>query len=454
MLSIKQSLHKIRDIASNWISDQASDGATAMGNVTATLLNTDFSEREIITIQGAHDPELEKKLREYTLELEGGKTEPTSNIYEGITDPDVLVRLEARIRDAEHKPGAWSETRQSMGGICTRIEPINVLALPVKEDSWASFSFKRDAWLAVEAVNALPELIGRLRGAEQGERAADAEVERLQGLLESAKEIGVAACNQIMATSTEPQAWLDVISERRRQASVEGHKPERDDCYTSGELAQAAGAYAIESTTNRYGESLNLAATDLFPWDLEHWKTADHRRNLVKAGALILAEIERLDRAEAAKPAELYTEAEEARMDVVGQNGNDGEHYSAVADDWIKWDADACGRIPKNVAAVRFKDGRETSTVSGVNWAPKSDSFRHTEVVAYRLKPADRDWVEWTGELCPVDDLDAMVWVRLEGVSEVRPGIARNWDWRTEPAMGRSRIVAYTLKDPAMAAKP
>ena len=34
----------------------------------------------------------------------------------------------------------------------------------------------------------------------------------------------------------------------------------------------------------------------LWPWAAEWWKPKDCRRNLVRAGALILAEIERLDR--------------------------------------------------------------------------------------------------------------------------------------------------------------
>jgi hypothetical protein len=35
----------------------------------------------------------------------------------------------------------------------------------------------------------------------------------------------------------------------------------------------------------------------IWPWDRKWWKPTDRRRDLVKAAALILAEIERLDRA-------------------------------------------------------------------------------------------------------------------------------------------------------------
>lgn len=38
-----------------------------------------------------------------------------------------------------------------------------------------------------------------------------------------------------------------------------------------------------------------------WPWSREWWKPKNPRRDLVKAGALIVAEIERLDRLEAQK---------------------------------------------------------------------------------------------------------------------------------------------------------
>lgn len=36
-----------------------------------------------------------------------------------------------------------------------------------------------------------------------------------------------------------------------------------------------------------------------WPWALEWWKPKDNRRNLIRAAALVIAEIERLDRAAA-----------------------------------------------------------------------------------------------------------------------------------------------------------
>ncbi|MHA4733248.1 hypothetical protein [Ensifer adhaerens] len=79
-------------------------------------------------------------------------------------------------------------------------------------------------------------------------------------------------------------ASLDVLEERDRQKSVEGWSTAHDDQHIDNELSRAAASYTIG----------NLA---YWPWSPAWWKPSDRRRNLVKAGALIIAEIERLDRA-------------------------------------------------------------------------------------------------------------------------------------------------------------
>lgn len=75
-----------------------------------------------------------------------------------------IAALRRAIEEAEHKPGEWATTVTQMGGICTKGTAL--LSMPPKEDVWASFSYKRDSWLAVGAVNALPALLDRLEQAE------------------------------------------------------------------------------------------------------------------------------------------------------------------------------------------------------------------------------------------------------------------------------------------------
>ncbi|WP_321953157.1 hypothetical protein [Paraburkholderia bannensis] len=84
-------------------------------------------------------------------------------------------------------------------------------------------------------------------------------------------------------------AARDVLAERVRQVNVEGWTLAHDDQHDDGELAAAAACYAVSY------ESQLLSY--LWPWDLDWWKPTTPRRDLVKAGAMILAEIERLDRA-------------------------------------------------------------------------------------------------------------------------------------------------------------
>lgn len=89
-------------------------------------------------------------------------------------------------------------------------------------------------------------------------------------------------------------AARDVLAERQRQVSNEGWTPERDDQYTAGDMASAAACYA---TQGRYHYPEPGEPGPNWPWAAEWWKPSTYRRNLEKAGALILAEIERLDRA-------------------------------------------------------------------------------------------------------------------------------------------------------------
>jgi hypothetical protein len=91
-----------------------------------------------------------------------------------------------------------------------------------------------------------------------------------------------------------------IAAERERQLQAEGFTRDGDQQYRHGELARAATAY------------VQLAAMDLaaggtrdhiawhgpaavWPWAPEWWKPVDARRDLVRAGALIAAQIDLID---------------------------------------------------------------------------------------------------------------------------------------------------------------
>jgi hypothetical protein len=79
--------------------------------------------------------------------------------------------------------------------------------------------------------------------------------------------------------------------------SVEGWTPEHDDEHAKGEMSLAAACYAIEGIAPYTGLGIDVKRTwQITGWDWSWWKPTSRRRNLVKAGALILAEIERIDR--------------------------------------------------------------------------------------------------------------------------------------------------------------
>ena len=91
------------------------------------------------------------------------------------------------------------------------------------------------------------------------------------------------------------KAAADVLAERRRQIFTEGWTPEHDDEHDCGELADAAACYAANAGSAVWASDV----PDFWPWSPEWWKPRnrrDRRDDLVRAGALILAEIERLDR--------------------------------------------------------------------------------------------------------------------------------------------------------------
>lgn len=95
-----------------------------------------------------------------------------------------------------------------------------------------------------------------------------------------------------------------IAKERQRQISKEGWTPEHDDEHRDMELNYAAQAYLIAAQQIRIHSELSGRKPDFafiaemnWPWDARWWKPSDDPvRNLIKAGALIAAEIDRLER--------------------------------------------------------------------------------------------------------------------------------------------------------------
>lgn len=87
----------------------------------------------------------------------------------------------------------------------------------------------------------------------------------------------------------------EIAAERRRQIEVEGWSAEHDDEHDEDQLAKAAIVYAAPDWLRQFFDANDIR---IWPWDADWWKPKDRRRDLIRAAALIVAEIERLDRAQ------------------------------------------------------------------------------------------------------------------------------------------------------------
>ena len=117
----------------------------------------------------------------------------------------------------------------------------------------------------------------------------------------------------IQATRTALAQCIDlgsgvraIADERQRQVDAEGYSAENDGDYKAGELANAALAYVQVAAMDLAAGGRSHVATRsppaCWPWHRLWWKPKDARRDLVRAGALIAAQLDLLDRPRDAAP--------------------------------------------------------------------------------------------------------------------------------------------------------
>ena len=93
-----------------------------------------------------------------------------------------------------------------------------------------------------------------------------------------------------------------IAEERRRQIEEEGWTSEHDMHYTHGELASAAVCYTMTENERKHMVEITVTEEDgtvkqcpvIWPWEPRWWKPADRKKDLIRAGALIAAELDRL----------------------------------------------------------------------------------------------------------------------------------------------------------------
>jgi len=106
----------------------------------------------------------------------------------------------------------------------------------------------------------------------------------------------------VMTVFQPSAALVHILQERLRQVS-DGYGPAHDDEHRRGEIAQAAASLtcialvSIDSAGNASYWAGN--AESFWPDDWTALSSKSQRQDLVRAAALLIAEIERLDRLEA-----------------------------------------------------------------------------------------------------------------------------------------------------------
>ena len=126
--------------------------------------------------------------------------------------------------------------------------------------------------------------------------------------------------SRMLAASPQPPVQESVTglsliaAERKRHIDEEGWTPKHDDEHKGGEMADAAACYAdaagaiirgadpleLHNPAKDYSHYEGMECGPVWPWDSSWLKlSSDPMRSLVKAGALIVAEIDRLLRAQA-----------------------------------------------------------------------------------------------------------------------------------------------------------
>jgi hypothetical protein len=149
----------------------------------------------------------------------------------------------------------------------------------------------------------------------------------------------------------------DIAAERQRQQQAEGWTVHHDDMHTHGEMARAAACYALHATAagDPSPSEIVFVCNQYWPWDYHWWKPKDARRDLIRAAALILAEIERLDRAAAirALKGKAMRSEEIVRADRDGWPNHEADNAACA----LKWRETINNRLTSWMAPI--KDGEE-----------------------------------------------------------------------------------------------
>lgn len=236
---------------------------------------------------------------------------------------------------------------------------------------------------------------------------------------------------------SEAAALAAVMLERRRQVDVKGWTPEHDDGHVNDEIAALACFYAMPpgarewpATETGYGHTLGAA---IVPQGWEA-KEGDRWRELVKAGALILAEAARLDRAE-----RKAREGRESNTDATCRKcGCTDSRACAGGCSWLWVDREACTGLCSSCAPEITAEEVQRDEL-GQWWHSALDDL-----------PGDTSYAP----LLAAAGLEHVVVTRDEAPQSVQERLEAGWDgdfsfWDLQPPEGHGwfLIGAYDTED-------
>lgn len=89
------------------------------------------------------------------------------------------------------------------------------------------------------------------------------------------------------------EAFRMILVERQRQLESEGWPESHDDHHIGEELFKAGNCYLLSGSLAIQGKGQPTPPVG-WPWGVVEWKPKDAKRDLVRAGALFVAESDRL----------------------------------------------------------------------------------------------------------------------------------------------------------------
>lgn len=245
-------------------------------------------------------------------------TAPLETLGETADDEEEAYRIgkrdgyEAAVQDIDHLTGGDGEYRVSADNPERHVPDAYAMKAKIVERFEALSTTQPDTG-KVEASGVEREVCDRLSRLMLGERHDRIYGAGRAGELKMAKDVGALFNAADLALRPQPsgetrEAVAAIAAERQRQIDAEGWSEDHDDEHPIGQLARAAGCYALSAGRDGSDDGffdcvVDAAIHHSWPWDRSWWKPKDRRSDLVRAGALIVAEIERLDRLALITPA-------------------------------------------------------------------------------------------------------------------------------------------------------